>query len=295
MTRSRHFAASWETAQRLKMDKEEFDELALARGINDPDYHGAILSIADQVTSIKEADPIIICISGAQGSGKSTLAAMLVNVLQKVGGFRTAVLSLDDFYRTRQERERMAIDIHPLFAVRGVPGTHDIALLNRVIGSVKAGQVTTHPVFNKAKDDRDEQWRSMEPLDVLVLEGWCLGALPQAESSLAVPVNELEETRDPDGIWRRRVNAELASTDYQQAFNCDINTFLAVPDMESVFRWRLQQEQSLPPGGGVMDEAGVREFIIYYERITRAMLKDLPGRADITLFLDKAHCLTGDR
>ncbi|MCZ6501729.1 MAG: kinase [Gammaproteobacteria bacterium] len=276
-----------------KMDKKEFDELALARGISDPDYYGAILSITDQVTLIKETDPIIVGVSGAPGSGKSTLAAMLVNVLQQVGGFRTAVLALDDFYRTREERERMAIDIHPLFAVRGVPGTHDMALLNRVIESIRAGEVTMHPVFNKAEDDRDEEWRTVEPLDVLVLEGWCLGAIPQAESSLAIPVNELEETRDPDGRWRRRVNTELASADYQWASNCDINTFLAVPDMDSVFRWRLQQEQSLSPGARVMNEAGVREFIMYYERITRAMLKDLPGRVEITLFLDKAHCLIG--
>ena len=63
--------------------------------------------------------------------------------------------------------------------------------------------------------------------------------------------------------------------------------------MDSVFRWRLQQEQSLSPGARVMNEAGVREFIMYYERITRAMLKDLPGRVEITLFLDKAHCLIG--
>ncbi len=292
--RFRRFAVSWETAGPLEMDKNEFDELVSARGINDPDYHGAILSITDQVTSIKKTDPIIIGISGAQGSGKSTLATILVNVLQKAGGFRAAVLSLDDFYRTREERARMAIDVHPIFAVRGVPGTHDMALLNKVIESIKAGQVTTHPVFNKAQDDRDEQWRTMEPVDVLVLEGWCLGALPQTESSLAIPVNELEETRDPDGRWRRRVNAELASTDYQRAFYCDISTFLAVPDMDSVFRWRLQQEQSLSAGASVMDEAGVREFIMYYERITRAMLVDLPGRVDITMFLDQAHCLVGN-
>jgi len=124
-----------------------------------------------------------------------------------------------------------------------------------------------------------------------VLEGWCLGAKPQVESSLLVPINELEETSDPDGTWRRRVNAELASTEYQRLFDCDINTFLAVPDMESVFRWRLQQEQNLPVGTMIMSEAGVREFLMYFERITRAMLEEMPGRVDITLSLDKTHCL----
>lgn len=273
------------------MDKNEFTELALARGVTDPNYYGAILSIANKITSKKGSDLLTVGIAGAQGSGKSTLAAMLVIILQKVAGYRAAALSLDDFYKTRQERAQMAIDIHPLFAVRGVPGTHDVALLNRVIASIKAGQATTHPVFNKAEDDRDEAWRNVQCLDVLVLEGWCLGAKPQVESSLLVPINELEETSDPDGIWRRRVNAELASTEYQRLFDCDVNTFLAVPDMESVFRWRLQQEQNLPVGTRVMGEAGVREFLMYFERITRAMLEEMPGRVDITLSLDKTHCL----
>ena len=273
------------------MDKNEFTELALARGVTDPNYYGAILSIVNKITSKKGSDLLTVGIAGAQGSGKSTLAAMLVIVLQKVAGYRAAVLSLDDFYKTRQERAQMAIDIHPLFAVRGVPGTHDVALLNRVIASIKAGQATTHPVFNKAEDDRDEAWRNVQCLDVLVLEGWCLGAKPQVESSLLIPINQLEETSDPDGTWRRRVNAELASTEYQRLFDCDINTFLAVPDMESVFRWRLQQEQNLPVGTRVMGEAGVREFLMYFERITRAMLEEMPGRVDITLSLDKTHCL----
>lgn len=273
------------------MDKKEFDELALARGVDDPNYYQAILSIADKISSKKGAAPLTIGISGAQGSGKSTLAAMLVIVLQKVAGFRAAVLSLDDFYKTRQQRARMATDIHPLFAVRGVPGTHDVVLLNRVIERIKAGQATTHPLFNKAQDDREEEWRHVQRLDVLVLEGWCLGAVPQVESSLAMPVNEMEQMRDPDGTWRRRVNAELASVEYRQAFACDIHAFLAVPDMESVLRWRLQQEQSLPPGAKVMDEAGVREFVMYFERITRAMLAEMPGRADIALFLNEAHRL----
>ncbi|MCH8257259.1 MAG: kinase [Proteobacteria bacterium] len=273
------------------MDKNEFTELALARGVTDPNYYGAILSIANKITLKKGSDLLTVGIAGAQGSGKSTLAAMLVIILQKVAGYRAAVLSLDDFYKTRQERAQMAIDIHPLFAVRGVPGTHDVALLNRVIASIKAGQATTHPVFNKAEDDRDEAWRNVQCLDVLVLEGWCLGAKPQVESSLLVPINQLEETSDPDGTWRRRVNAELASTEYQRLFDCDINTFLAVPDMESVFRWRLQQEQNLPVGTRVMGEAGVREFLMYFERITRAMLEEMPGRVDITLSLDKTHCL----
>ncbi|MBQ62430.1 MAG: kinase [Gammaproteobacteria bacterium] len=233
----------------------------------------------------------VVGVSGAQGSGKSTLATLLAIVLRETDGLRADVLSLDDFYKTREERLEMAADSHPLFAVRGVPGTHDVALLNLVLKTVRDGQAVTCPVFNKAEDDRKIKSRTLGSLDVLVLEGWCLGALPQPESSLEKPVNDLEAVRDPDGRWRRKVNGALASNEYQQAFDCDMLVFLAVPDMDSVLKWRLQQEQGLSSGAGVMDEGGIREFIMYFERITRAMLEDLPKRSDITLFLNEGHDL----
>ena len=38
------------------------------------------------------------------------------------------MLSLDDLYLPKAERLRLARDVHPLLATRGVPGTHDVAL-----------------------------------------------------------------------------------------------------------------------------------------------------------------------
>jgi D-glycerate 3-kinase len=279
----RHFVESWE------MDRKDFDELALSMRVQDPGYYDAIQAIAAKITERIQKAPFIVEVSGAQGSGKSTLANLLVGVLQEVDGLKAGALSLDDFYKTRETRQKLAADSHPLFAVRGVPGTHDVALLNRVLESVRDRRTTKHPVFNKAEDDRDARWQTLESLDVLVLEGWCLGALPQPESLLEIPVNELEAVKDPGASWRRKVNGELASGEYRQAFDCDMRIFLAVPDMDSVLKWRLQQEQDLPPGAEVMDEGAIREFIMYFERITRAMLGDLPKRSDITIFLNEEH------
>jgi D-glycerate 3-kinase len=272
----------------------QFQDMALARGIDDSYYYDALLKIVERVVE-KRAElapsPVTVGIGGAQGSGKSTLAELLAAVLENVAGLSATVLSLDDFYKTRNQREEMARSVHPLFAVRGVPGTHDMDLMNGVIDGLKTGISVESPVFNKAEDDRSEVSRRIQAVDVIVLEGWCWGSVPQPAMELEEPVNELEQSSDVNGRWRRTVNDELASFDYQHAFDNDLMIFLAVPDMEAVYRWRLQQEQGLAGGTRVMNESEIREFIMYYERLTRAMLAEMPDRADITLFLNEAHLI----
>ncbi len=71
-------------------------------------------------------------LAGLQGSGKSTLAAQLCAALTQ-RGIATLAMSLDDFYFGRGERKRLARDVHPLLATRGVPGTHDLDLLARTV------------------------------------------------------------------------------------------------------------------------------------------------------------------
>ncbi len=260
--------------------------MAKARGIIDPGYYDALLTIADRVL---DKEFFTIGIGGAQGSGKSTVAELLALVLADVYGISAGVLSLDDFYKTKQERQRMAAEIHPLFSVRGAPGTHDMKLMNSVVDKLKAGEITEHPRFDKANDDRCAEWETIRPAAVLILEGWCWGALPQSEENLVTPVNDLERDRDTDCVWRRKVNEALKTNEYQHAFDNDCRVFLAVPDMEAVYRWRLQQEQGLHTGSSKMNETGIREFIMYYERITCSMLKDCPRNADVALQLNKAH------
>jgi D-glycerate 3-kinase len=266
--------------------REEFSAIAAASGIIDSGYYDALLNLADQVQVSKA---FTISVGGAQGSGKSTVAELLAVLLDKVFGQSANVLSLDDFYKTKEERMIMAGEIHPLFLVRGVPGTHDMRLMNSVVEKLKSGEVTNHPRFNKADDDRLADWETIGLTDVLILEGWCWGARSQSEETLIAPVNDLERNKDVDGVWRREVNTALNSDDYQRAFDNDLQVFLSVPNMEAVYRWRLQQEQGLQDGSSIMDEAGIREFIMYYERITRAMLIDSPASADVTLFLNEAH------
>lgn len=229
-------------------------------------------------------------VAGAQGSGKSTIA---LGVAERMAarGVACALLSLDDLYLTRAERERLASDVHPLLCTRGVPGTHDVALGLGVIDALARGEDAALPRFDKAMDDRtpEASWpRAPKDTRLLVLEGWCVGARPQEAAALARPVNALEAREDADGCWRAYVNRALAG-DYQALFGrIDTLAFLAAPGFEVVARWRGEQEDALRAhggGAGVMDAATLERFIQHYERITRAMLGEMPGRADVVVRL----------
>src|SRR5688572_9576145 len=56
---------------------------------------------------------LTVGICGAQGSGKSTVSAAVSARLERAG-YRIALLSLDDLYLSREAREALERDIHPL-------------------------------------------------------------------------------------------------------------------------------------------------------------------------------------
>ncbi len=239
-------------------------------------------------------------ISGAQGTGKSTLAVFLQAVLARAHGWRVAVLSLDDFYLTRAERLLLAERVHPLLATRGVPGTHDVGLLLDCIEDLRQlgpGDEWAVPRFDKSADDRaaPAEWPLIRgPLDLVVLEGWCIGSRPQPDEALTEPVNALEEEEDSDGRWRRYVNGQLNGP-YRRLFRLlDVLIVLQAPGLEAVRRWRFEQEEKLRETAsagapGLMDQQQLDRFMQHYERLTRANLKMLPELADVVLELDDAH------
>ena len=174
-----------------------------------------------------------IAISGAQGSGKTTLADILVEQLEDVGICAVAC-SLDDFYLRHAQRVELSQTVHPLLRTRGVPGTHDIELCLRILDDVTR-RPTRLPTFDKGTDDRvaPTDWRTAGPVDVVIIEGWCLGARPQSDAQLADPINELERDEDGDGRWRGFVNAALAR--YQKLFErFDALIYLQIPDFDCV-------------------------------------------------------------
>jgi len=242
----------------------------------------------------KATSPLVVGINGSQGSGKSTLARLLVQVFTEEYQLNTVHFSIDDFYLTRLERSKLADDIHPLLATRGVPGTHDLALLKQVLADLISGAVsTTIPVFNKAKDDRypADKWNLTKgAVDIIVFEGWCLGAAPQTEHELLRPLNRLEAEEDLDLRWRRYVNHQLQEI-YPEIFNfVDTWLMLKAPSFDCVFKWRLEQEnklrESIPEPSKLMSDHEIKRFIQHYQRITEHTLETLPAKVDYLFELD---------
>ena len=246
--------------------------------------------------SASTSRPFVVGISGPQGSGKSTVSAGLQTRLEATG-LNVALLSIDDLYLPREARERLAETVHPMLRTRGVPGTHDIALGEAVIDACGRSGCIALPRFSKQDDTRrpEAQWARIEgPIDILLFEGWCVGAAAQAGAALIEPVNALEREEDEAAIWRRWVNDRLAS-DYRRLFGrIDWQTLLAAPGFGVVSAWRREQEHSLRAAlvaegrdlAATLDDAGVDRFIQYYQRITEHMLAEMRPRSDLVVELD---------
>jgi D-glycerate 3-kinase len=243
--------------------------------------------------------PLAVGLNGAQGSGKSTLCRLLAYVLDAGFGLKSCVLSIDDLYLTRAERRQLANDIHPLLATRGVPGTHDVALGQQLFDRLRAATATSAtalPRFDKARDDRlaEPEWPGFRGRpDLILFEGWCVGATPQPPRDLRQPVNVLEEQEDAAGRWRQYVNRQLSGA-YRELFaRLDLLLMLQIPDWSLVYRWRRRQERQLiagnPDAPRTMDDRALRRFIMHYERLTRHQLQELPKRADLLLQLNPAQ------
>ena len=248
----------------------------------------------------RSGETFLVGINGGQGTGKSTLAAYLKIALESGAGWRVAVLSIDDFYLTKAERSRLATDVHPLLQVRGVPGTHDVKLLADYLEKLRnLDRDSTLRVlsFDKARDDRADEadWPTVTgPVDLIVLEGWCVGSKPQADQELEKPINFLEENEDAAGVWRTYVNEQLKGRYAEIFVQLDALVFLKVPSFGAVHRWRLEQEEKLlvskpKDPSGIMDGNQLARFISHYERITRNNMANLSQRADVVLVLDENH------
>lgn len=252
------------------------------------------------VATASSANVPLVGINGGQGTGKSTLAEFLRLACADLGGLNVVAFSIDDFYLTRAERLILGKTIHPLLQIRGLPGTHDVELLYRCIREIRSAGVNDTvrvPRFDKANDDRfpDDQWlKVLGPVDLIILEGWCVGSRSQEPQALLTPVNDLEKHEDAEGICRAYANSQLGGQ-YDSLFaELDVLIFLAAPSVEAIVRWRNEQEQKLAfmvehQGQHLMSRTEIRRFVQLFERLTLHNLATLPEVADVVLNLNESH------
>jgi D-glycerate 3-kinase len=249
--------------------------------------------------------PLIVGVGGAQGCGKTTFCSVVSRILNKGFDLNCIVLSLDDLYSTYHDRLKFSNDTTSMFSVRGVPGTHDVAFaltLFERLKNLKDGEVMKFPCFDKSVDDRKavHLWQEVQgPVDVVLFEGWCVGA-PPINDTLYRPINQLEKEMDADGLWRNTVN-QLLKDDYQKLFaKIDLMAWMQAPSYDVVYHWRNKQERLLEDHlhdihGILLDTIDLKimscdelkRFMQYYERLTRHMLAVMPERADVLFKLNK--------
>lgn len=229
----------------------------------------------------------VVGVAGPQGSGKTTLVTAYAALHPQ-----TAHFSLDDVYLGSAERRKLAAAVHPLFVTRGPPGTHDLALLTETLDNLQSADPDSRivlPAFDKVTDDPMPRTRrpTFEGRPQLILiDGWCLGATSQPAQDLDQPLNRLEAEEDQRGKWRRTVDDHL-TLPYAVAFQrLDAILYLRAPSFDVVLDWRCQQEESLL-GRSLTgkDRERIARFIQHYERITRHMMAG-GRRADIEVQLD---------
>jgi D-glycerate 3-kinase len=246
----------------------------------------------------KKKKTLFFGLSGGQGSGKTTVSRILKIILKKFFRRRIHISSIDDFYKTSASRSKMSREIHPLFSTRGVPGTHDINFIKNFFNSIKRKKIKKIklPKFDKLKDDRIKKkyWTNVEKKpEIVILEGWCVGAKPQSNYLIKKPINILEKKEDKYSIWRKYVNQKLKN-EYKKIFSSiDYFIFLKIPNFKMVFKWRLLQEhkmkKSCSSNKKIMSNNEIKRFIMHYERITLQMIKDLSKSASIVMLLKKNH------
>ena len=244
--------------------------------------------------------PLIIGLAGGQGTGKTTIASIISLILKKYFKLKVFKISIDDFYKTRNERKKISKSIHPLLMIRGVPGTHDYKIIYEFFKKIKNKKIAKFrlPKFDKSKDERYNKkfWYKIDSKpDVIIFEGWCVGAKSQKNSKLIKSINSLEKISDQNFVWRKYVNLQLKKN-YKNLFKqIDEIIYLKANNFKILQKWRIKQEKVLwlksknKRSLRIMNRSDIINFMQTYQRITQNMFKDAPKYASIVIKLNSNH------
>ncbi|KAL8999108.1 MAG: hypothetical protein Q9169_001996 [Polycauliona sp. 2 TL-2023] len=246
--------------------------------------------------------PLLVGVNGVQGIGKSYLVASLARELEEAAhDIRTLVLSIDDFYLTRNDQMQLAADHpdNPLVQHRGQPSTHDLSLALSIVASLRAGHETCIPSYDKSafdgKGDRkpQNQWATVNTnrqrlAKLVILEGWCVGFRALNDTDLTScwrnAAEQAGQNSDyPGRLGHSRLEHVRFINEALRGYSLltdqlDAMIHLDAEDPQYVYEWRLEQENHLRrERGSGMTEAQVVDFVngcwcacagIYYYLLT---------------------------
>ncbi|PHH86626.1 hypothetical protein CDD83_9953 [Cordyceps sp. RAO-2017] len=245
--------------------------------------------------------PLFLGLNGLQGVGKTMLVAALAAALQG-RGIATLACSIDDFYLTRADQAALARDQagNALLQHRGEPGTHDVALAGSVFAALMRGRPTKIPRYDKGafhgRGDRlpEAAWTPVNqpgqaPLQVVILEGWCVGFRPLGRRGVEAMWSAPSRT-----LCRHRLEHLLLLDDKLAGYDgltdlLDAFIHLDADDVQHVYGWRLEQEERLraqswdPAAGMTPDEvvafvdAYFPGYELYTDGVRRGVLPRRPG------------------
>jgi uridine kinase len=149
---------------------------------------------------INRATPLVIGVAGGTGSGKTTLAH---SVLARVGISRIAFLPHDAYYKDlrhmhHDQRQRINFD-HP--------DSLDTPLLIEHIDQLKRWEPVQLPVYDFHNHTRTDQFRTIEPQPVVLVEGILIFAEPDLRKLFDV---KIYVDTDADLRFIRRLQRDIS-------------------------------------------------------------------------------------
>ncbi len=257
------------------------------------------LPLAIQLSHEKsqQKTPLIQGISGGQGTGKTTLSKVLCLILKQLG-YTTITISIDDFYKTYSERQKLQ-EIDPRLIWRGPPVTHDLELAINILNQLKDPNYLSPiylPRFDKSlwngQGDRKESEMINNKPDIVLFEGWFLGVQPINETKFndaPLPI-KTEEDRQ----FAKDINEKLKA--YLPLWEkLDRLIILYPKDYRFSKQWRKEAEQKMILSGKTgMNEQEIEEFVNYFWKALHPELFITPlaqnkSFVDLVITIDDNH------
>eukprot|EP00834_Sanchytrium_tribonematis_P006068 NODE_416_length_7838_cov_1.514537.p5 type:complete len:237 gc:universal NODE_416_length_7838_cov_1.514537:3207-2497(-) len=208
----------------------------------------------------------VIGLCGPQGCGKTTLVESLKSSLP---------IGLDDFYFPQEKLARLSLEGNPFYKKRGLPGTHDVDLLNDAISILKSGKIAEVPIFDKRLknglgDRNGSRKAQLDDNQNIILEGWCVGFEPTI-----LEIESWFTKKDCDQVMENltKYNIKIWSM-------LDMLIVIRTSDLRIVSDWRYEQELCRNQG---MSKMEVEKFVAMFLPLYKCNIKQNIPTLTITI------------